>query len=44
MSENKTKTVKEIFSDYKTNSNIKDAEIEGLDVSKKINRLAIKLK
>ena len=44
MSEKKPKTVKEIFNDYKTNSNIKEANIEGLDVSKKINRLSIKLK
>ena len=37
----KTKKVGEIFSDYKTNSNIKYAEVKGLNVVKKINALEV---
>ena len=38
---NKTKKVGEIFSDYKTNSNIKYAEVRGLNVIKKTNTLQV---
>ena len=42
MSENvKTKKVADIFSDYKTNSNIKYANIEGLNIVKKTNTLQV---
>lgn len=37
----KSKKVGEIFSDYKTNSNIKYAEVRGLNVVKKINSLEV---
>ena len=37
----KSKKVGEIFSDYKTNSNIKYAEVRGLNVVKKINTLEV---
>ncbi len=37
----KTKKVGEIFSDYKTNSNIKYAEVRGLNVVKRINALEV---
>ena len=37
----KTKKLGEIFSDYKTESNIKNAEIEAMNVSKKTNNLGI---
>ena len=37
----KSKKVGEIFSDYKTNSNIKYAEVIGLNVLKKINTLEV---
>ena len=37
----KSKKVGEIFSDYNTNSNIKYAEVIGLNVVKKINTLEI---
>ena len=39
----KVKTVKEIFSDYETKSNIKDAHVIGLNVIKKTNTLGIVL-
>ena len=35
MSENKTKKVKEIFSDYETKANIKEAYVTALNVIKK---------
>lgn len=38
---NKSKKVGEIFSDYNTNSNIKYAEVIGLNVVKKINTLEV---
>lgn len=44
MSEVKTKKVKEIFSDYETKSNIKEAYIKALNVIKKTNTLGIVLK
>ena len=37
----KSKKVGEIFSDYNTNSNIKYAEVIGLNVVKKINTLEV---
>ena len=37
----KSKKVGEIFSDYKTNSNIKYAEVKGLNVVKKVNALEV---
>ena len=37
----KSKKVGEIFSDYNTNSNIKYAEVVGLNVVKKINTLEV---
>ncbi len=37
----KTKKVKDIFSDYKTSSNIQYANIEGLNVIKKTNTLQV---
>jgi len=37
----KSKKVGEIFSDYKTNSNIKYAEVRGLNVVKRINALEV---
>ena len=40
---NKSKKVGEIFSDYKTNSNIKYAEITALNVVKKNNTLQVEL-
>ena len=43
MSENKTKKVKEIFSDYETKSNIKEAYVGYLNVIKKTNTLGIML-
>ena len=39
----KTKKVGEIFSDYKTNSNIKYGYVEGLQVHKKTNTLGVTL-
>ena len=39
--EAKTKKVGEIFSDYKTNANIKYAEVRGLNVIKKTNTLQV---
>lgn len=39
----KTKKVGEIFSDYKTNSNIKYAQVTALNVIKKINTLEVNL-
>ncbi len=41
--EQKTKKVGEIFSDYKTNANIKYAEVRGLNVIKKTNTLQVVL-
>ena len=38
---NKSKKVGEIFSDYKTSSNIKYADVIGLNVIKKINTLEV---
>ena len=43
MSENKTKKVKEIFSDYETKANIKEAYVTALNVIKKTNTLGIVL-
>ena len=43
MSESKTKKVKEIFSDYETKSNIKEAYVTALNVIKKTNTLGITL-
>ena len=43
MSENKAKKVKDIFSDYETKSNIKDAYVTALNVIKKSNMLGIVL-
>ncbi len=40
---NKSKKVGEIFSDYKTSSNIKYAEITALNVVKKNNTLQVEL-
>ena len=40
---NKSKKVGEIFSDYKTNSNIKYAQVTALNVLKKINTLEVNL-
>ena len=40
---NKSKKVGEIFSDYKTNSNIKYAEVTVLNVVKKTNTLQVGL-
>ena len=37
----KSKKVGEVFSDYKTNSNIEDAEIARMNLLKKINTLEI---
>ena len=42
MPENK-KTIGEIFSDYQTRSNIKNAKIDSLNVIKKTNTLGITL-
>ena len=39
-----TKTIGQAFSDYKTNSNIKNAEIEQMDLLKKNNNLNLKIK
>ena len=39
MSENKAKKVKEIFSDYETKTNIKEAYVTALNVMKKTNTL-----
>ena len=39
--EQKPKKVGEIFSDYKTNSNIKYAEVRGLNIIKKTNTLQV---
>ena len=36
-----TKRIKEIFNDYKTNSNILDAKIKGLNLIKKSNILEL---
>ena len=44
MPENKTKKLKEIFSDYETKSNIKEAYVKELNVIKKTNTLGIILK
>ena len=41
MSENKPKKVKEIFSDYETKANIKEAYVTALNVIKKTNTLGI---
>ena len=41
MSENKAKKVKEIFNDYETKANIKDAYVASLNVMKKTNTLGI---
>lgn len=41
MSENKPKKVKEIFSDYETRANIKEAYITALNVIKKTNTLGV---
>ena len=41
MAENKAKKVKEIFSDYQVRTNIKEAEIENLELIKKTNTLEI---
>ncbi len=38
---NKAKKVEEIFSDYKTNANIKYAEVKGLNIIKKTNTLQV---
>ena len=43
MSENKAKKVKEIFSDYETKANIKEAYVTALNVIKKTNTLGIVL-
>ena len=43
MSESKTKKVKEIFSDYETKTNIKEAYVTALNVMKKTNTLGIVL-
>lgn len=43
MSENKAKKIKEIFSDYETKSNIKEAYVTALNVMKKTNTLGIVL-
>ena len=43
MSENKAKKVKEIFSDYETKTNIKEAYVTALNVMKKTNTLGIVL-
>ena len=43
MSETKLKKVKEIFSDYETKSNIKEAYISALNIIKKTNTLGIML-
>ena len=43
MSENKAKKVKEIFSDYETKANIKEAYVAALNVIKKTNTLGIVL-
>ena len=43
MSENKPKKVKEIFSDYETKSNIKEAYVEALNILKKTNTLGVVL-
>ena len=40
----KIKTIAEVFSDYKTNTNIKDAEILVMNLNKKQNTLEIELK
>ncbi len=37
------KTIKEVFSDYKTESNIKQAEIQGLNLIKNTNTLVMKI-
>ena len=39
--EQKPKKVGEIFSDYKTNANIKYAEVKGLNIIKKTNTLQV---
>ena len=39
--ETQTKTIKEIFSDYQTNSNILDTKIKGLNLIKKSNVLEL---
>ena len=41
MAENKAKKVKEIFSDYETKANIKEAHVTALNVIKKTNTLGI---
>ena len=41
MSENKAKKLKEIFSDYETKANIKEAHVTALNVIKKTNTLGI---
>ena len=43
MSENKAKKVKEIFSDYETKANIKEAHVTALNVIKSTNTLGITL-
>ena len=43
MSENKAKKVKDIFSDYETKANIKEAHVTALNVIKKTNTLGITL-
>ena len=43
MSENKAKKVKEIFSDYETKANIKEAHVTALNVIKNTNTLGITL-
>ena len=43
MSENKAKKIKEIFSDYETKTNIKEAYVTALNVMKKTNTLGIVL-
>ena len=43
MSENKAKKVKDIFSDYETKANIKEAHVTALNVIKKTNTLGIVL-
>ena len=43
MSENKAKKVKEIFSDYETKANIKEAYVTALNIIKKTNTLGIVL-
>ena len=38
-----SKYIKEVFNDYKVNSNLIEAEIENIDLYKKTNKLQVKV-